>query len=57
MGGKGIGGGRADPLEGLGAQQEGTAALQSLTLLKDLLLVTLRKGPASKVPQDRRAFA
>lgn len=43
--------GECRPTGGLGAQKEVTTALQPLTLLKDLLLVTLRKDPAAKVPK------
>lgn len=38
------------PTRGSGVQKDRTSALQPLTLLKDLLLMTLRKGLASKVP-------
>ena len=42
--------GRPDLLECLETQKKGTVAPQPLTLLEDSLLMTLRKGLASRVP-------
>lgn len=42
--------GRADLLVCLETQKRGTVAPQALTLLKDLLLMILRKGLVSRVP-------
>lgn len=55
VGGKGVGEGRADLLEGLGAGGGGggrktDCSPQPLTLLKDSLPITVRKGLASKGP-------
>lgn len=41
---------RTAELECMETQKKGTVAPQPLTLLKDSLLMTLRKGLASRVP-------